>query len=115
MPRQLNVLLAALVLCAAIACGGSDPKGATQESVFINVMVELRRIGTDTSLDSAALDSARGAVLRRHGLTVGGLEEMARELASDPQRALDEWREIERLSQGERLLIPRRERPPTAP
>jgi hypothetical protein len=61
-------------------------------------MADLRRIRTDSALDSAARDSAREATLRSHGVTAEELEAMARELAQDPKRALEDWREIERLS-----------------
>lgn len=115
MSRQSFALLAALVLGTASACARSSQDGVVQDSVFVNAMAELRMIGTDTSLDSAARDSARGAVLRAHGLTVEGLESMAREVADDPQRALNSWREIERISEGRRLPPAERERAPTAP
>jgi hypothetical protein len=61
-------------------------------------MADLRRIRTDPSLDSAGRDSAREATLRAHGVSADELVEMARELAQDPGRALEDWREIERMA-----------------
>jgi hypothetical protein len=61
-------------------------------------MADLRRIRTDPALDSAGRDSAREATLRAHGVSAEELVEMARELARDPGRALDDWRDIERMA-----------------
>lgn len=90
----------------AMGCAGADSgsgaSGASSgDSVFVNSMAELRRIGTDSALDSAARASARDSILRSYGITAAGLEEMARELAADPDRALEAWREIDRIADGE--------------
>lgn len=50
--------------------------------------------------------------MRAHGVTTQELEEMARELASDPERAVADWREIERLSASDSSRPPP---PPSAP
>jgi hypothetical protein len=70
-------------------------------------MGELRRIRTDPALDSAARDSARQATLRKHGVNEREFEAMARELASDPERALADWREIEKIGSGDSAKAPR--------
>jgi len=89
-------ILVLLVLSALAGCKSSAEPTAANDSLFVNTMAELRRIRTDPALDSAARDSAREASLRSHGVSVEELEAMARELAQDPERALDDWREIER-------------------
>jgi hypothetical protein len=79
-------------------CKSSAEPTAADDSLFVKTMAELRRIRTDPALDSAGRDSARAATLRAHGVTADDLVEMARELAQDPARARDDWREIERLA-----------------
>lgn len=93
-----RTLLALFAVAALIGCKSSAEPPAPEDSVFVATMGELRRIRTDTALDSAARDSAREATMRSHGVTAQELEVMARELAADPERATNEWREIERLS-----------------
>jgi hypothetical protein len=79
-------------------CKSSAEPTAADDTLFVNTMAELRRIRTDPALDSAARDSAREATLRTHGVTPEELVQMARELAQDPGRALEDWREIERMA-----------------
>jgi hypothetical protein len=93
--RSTLVLLALLALAG---CKSSAEPTAADDSLFVNTMADLRRIRTDPALDSAARDSAREATLRKHGVSADELEAMARELAQDPKRALEDWREIERLA-----------------
>ena len=77
------------------------------DSTFVATMTELRRIETDPAMDSTARDSARTAILRQNGITPAELEQEARAMANDPERALGVWRAIERRAEGERA--------PTAP
>lgn len=104
-------LLALLALGSLIACRSSAEPAAPDDSVFVATMGQLRRIRTDPALDSAARDSARSATLRAHGVTLQELEGMARELASDPERALADWREIERLATSDSSPPPRTRKP----
>lgn len=97
--RSAIIALGALLgLGAPAACRSSAEPVAADDTLFVHTMGELRRIKADPALDSAARDSAREATLRTHGVSAEELEEMARELARDPKRALDDWREIERIS-----------------
>ena len=98
MPGPRCSILALLLLGAMAGCKSSAEPTAGDDTLFVNTMAELRRIRTDPALDSAGRDSAREATLRTHGVTPEELVEMARELAQDPKRALDDWREIERLA-----------------
>jgi hypothetical protein len=77
------------------------------DSTFVATMTELRRIEADHAMDSTARDSARTAILRRNGVTPQELEEAARAMADNPDRALAVWRSIEQRAEGERA--------PTAP
>lgn len=97
MPGQRCSILALLVLGALAGCKSSAEPTAADDSLFVHTIADLRKIRTDPELDSAARDSAREATLRAHGVSAEQLEAMARELAQDPKRALDNWREIERL------------------
>ncbi|HEU4585050.1 MAG TPA: hypothetical protein VFR95_04835 [Gemmatimonadaceae bacterium] len=107
MPGPRCPILALFVLGALAGCKSSSEPTAAGDSLFVNTMADLRRIKTDPALDSAGRDSAREATLRSHGVTVDELVEMARELSQDPGRALDDWREIERLAaQGDTTRAP---------
>lgn len=96
MSGHRSSIIALLALCAFAACTSSAEPTAAEDSLFVKTMGELRRIRTDPALDSTARDSAREATLRAHGVSAEELEAMARALAQDPKRALDDWREIER-------------------
>lgn len=65
---------------AAVVDGVSD-------STFVATMVELRRLDSATTTDSAARLAARAAVLQRRGLTAPQLERFAKALAAEPERA----------------------------
>ena len=102
-----SALLVLLVVGTIAGCKSSAEPASPDDSVFVRTMGELRRIRTDPALDSAARDSAREATLRAHGVSAAELEAMARELASDPGRALEEWREIERITTHDTTRSPR--------
>lgn len=89
--------MAALLLSGALGCPGRGDLGGggVNDSTFVNTIVELRRIGADSSLDSTARDSARRALLRRRGLTARQLEDAARAMAANPDRAIAIWRAID--------------------
>ena len=57
------------------------------DSTFVATMVELRRLDSATTTDSAARLAARAAVLQRRGLTAPQLERFATALAAEPERA----------------------------
>jgi hypothetical protein len=58
-------------------------------------MAELNRTMGSAGRDSAARSAARAAVLRKHGVTAEQLEDAARALADDPDRAAAVWQAIE--------------------
>ena len=84
------------------------------ETTFVATMVELRRLDTLTTTDSAARASARAAVLQRRGLTTRQLERFAASLADDPTRAQELFARIDstvtRRANGGKPLPP----PPSA-
>jgi hypothetical protein len=96
MSRTGSLFLALTLFGALAGCRSSAEPATADDSVFVKTMAELRRIGADPALDSAERDSAREATLRASGVSPAELEAMARELARDPQQALEAWREIER-------------------
>lgn len=98
MPGPRSLTLALLAVIALTGCKSSAEPSAAADSLFVNTMADLRRIRTDPALDSTQRDSAREATLRAHGVSADELVELARELARDPGRALENWREIERLA-----------------
>lgn len=115
MSRPASSILVLLVLGALAGCKSSAEPTAADDSLFVSTMAELRRIRADPALDSAARDSARAATLRSRGVSAEELEAMARVLAQDPKRALEDWREIERLTVHDSTLRsepPRENHPP---
>jgi hypothetical protein len=93
---------AALVALAfgAWACGSGDITAGVSDSTFVATIAELRRIQNDASLDSARRVQTRQAVLQRRGLTPDRLEQAARALAGDPERAVAVWQAIDRRATG---------------
>src|SRR5918912_1104497 len=98
MRRAESVLPIAALLAALAgpACSRPTTQPEVSDSTFVAVMSELRRIETDTSMDSTMRDSMRKVTLRRRRLTPETLERAARALASEPERAVAVWKSIER-------------------
>lgn len=94
--RWIRLAAGAALAGGLAAChrGGRATEGVS-DSTFVATIVQLRRIGTDSSLDSTARDSARRMVLRQRGLTAARLEDVARSMASDPDHAIAVWRAID--------------------
>lgn len=76
-------------VAALVACAGDDL--GLDETVYVETMGDLYRVQRDSG-DQAARDS----VLRLHSVTEAQLEEAARRLADDPERAVRLWRLIDR-------------------
>ncbi len=106
MPGTWRFLVTLLLTGALAACESSAEPSSAVDSLFVNTMADLRRIRADRTLDSTARDSAREATLERHGVSADELVDMARELARDPGRALEDWREIERLTVQDTVHAP---------
>jgi hypothetical protein len=81
---------------AALGCSRPATQPEVSDSTFVAVMSELRRIQTDTSMDSTMRDSIRKVTLRRRKLTPEAFERAARGLATEPERAVAVWKSIER-------------------
>jgi hypothetical protein len=84
--------------CAKKKRGGAGTSAA--DSVFVQTIVELRKVATDESLDSARRVAERGRVLQRRGLTPATLEARSRELAKTPAHATAVWDAIGRATNG---------------
>src|SRR5919204_2789636 len=94
--RRVETLAVTAAFVAALGCSRPTTQPEVSDSTFVTVMSELRRIETDTSMDSTMRDSMRKVTLRRRRLTPETLERAARALAGDPERAVAVWRSIER-------------------
>jgi hypothetical protein len=94
--RQAEILTLIAASLTALGCSRPTTQPEVSDSTFVAVMSELRRIETDTSLDSTMRDSMRKVTLRQRSLTPEALERAARALANEPERAVAVWRSIER-------------------
>lgn len=97
--------MTALVV-ALSACARGESSTGVSDSTFAATMAELRRIQENSALDSAAKDAARTQVLQSRGLTPALLEQAARDLASDPDRASAVVQEIDRRARGDTTAPP---------
>ncbi len=94
-PVRLRLVLLALLL-ASVACPGRRDLAGMSDSTFVAVMARLHRIDADERLSREERDSLRQETLQEEGLQPEQLEEAARSLADNPERALAIWRAIER-------------------
>ncbi len=85
-----------LLLLGTVACPGRGQLAGMSDSTFVAVMARLHRIDADERLSREERDSLRQQALQEEGLEPEQLEEAARSLADDPERALAIWRAIER-------------------
>ena len=94
---RLALPLALALAAGAARCGKKPAKNANAagDSTFVRAMVQLRLIAQDSSLDSAARDTARLRTLTALHLTPDSLERYARGVASDPDRASTLWHSID--------------------
>jgi D-serine deaminase-like pyridoxal phosphate-dependent protein len=99
-PTVTTLLVAIAILLSAGACSRPSARSAVSDSTFVATITELRTIEADQAMDSTARDSARAAVLRSHGISAADLEQAARVMAHDPDRAMAVWRAIERRAEG---------------
>ncbi len=96
-PPSLPLRCALLVLLlASLACPGRRDLAGMSDSTFVDVMARLHRIDADERLSREERDSLRRETLQEEGLRPEQLEEAARSLADNPERALAIWRAIER-------------------
>jgi hypothetical protein len=116
--RAQGVTLALAVVLTVTSAGGcrrsASAVDGVSETTFVETMVELRRLDTATTGDSATKAAARAAVLQRRGLTAAQLERYAASLADDPARAQELFARIDstvtRGANGGKPLAP----PPSA-
>ena len=100
-----HALLGWLVVSVA-ACGGGELAPGVRDTTFVAAMAELERIDAAAGMDSAGRQAARAVALQRRGLTQARLEQAAATLASDPERALELFRAIERRANGDTATAP---------
>jgi hypothetical protein len=110
--RLLSVHALALVM-ALSACEGGQRLAGVSDSTFVRTMAELRVVHTKVWPDSAAKAAALDSILQSRGLTPEQLEQASRELAEDPERAVEIWRAIDRHIRGD-TLGPAEGQPPSA-
>lgn len=121
MAQGLTLTLTVMLTVAGGAggCRRATAVDGVGETTFVATMVELRRLDTLTTTDSAARASARAAVLQRHGLTARQLERFAGALADDPAHAQEVFARIDstvtrRANSGKPLPPPPSAGPPPA-
>lgn len=96
--RRVWRLIPVLVIGGA-GCTGGNPAGAVGDSTYVRTMADLRRLEDTSKQDSAARAAARRAILAKHGVTVQALDATARELASEPDRAVAVWKAVDQRLQ----------------
>jgi hypothetical protein len=93
--RRLRRACPAILLIAAAACSRGELAPGVTDSTFVATMADLNRVRTGSLRDSGARSAARAEVLRKHAVTPEQLEEAARALADEPDRAAAVWQAIE--------------------
>ena len=83
-----------IAVTIALGCGRSELVSGISDSAFVATMAELRQV-QQPGMDSAQVTRARQGVLQRRGLTADQLEQAARALAADPDRAASLWAAID--------------------
>ena len=85
-----------LLSLAAAACRPSPLAPGVSDSAFVRVMAALRRVPSTGPTDSAARQRSRDSILRANRVTAPQIESAAVSLATQPMRASELWRAIER-------------------
>ena len=93
--RRVLAIHAFAVALLAGGCRRGEIVNGVSDSAFVATMAELRAISRGSDTDSVSRARARQAVLQRRGLTAERLEQAARALADDPDRAAAIWQAIE--------------------
>jgi hypothetical protein len=89
-----------VLILGVMGCDRRGSGSGLDDSTFVATMAELRRVHGDTVSSAAQRDSARLKVLQTRGLTPAELDRHARELAEDPERAVELWQAVERKLAG---------------
>ena len=83
-----------IAVTMTLGCGRGEIVSGVSDSAFVATMAELRQV-QQPGMDSAGITRARQGVLQRRGLTAEQLEQAARALAADPDRAASLWAAID--------------------
>lgn len=93
--RTLTVMLfLGTAAIGATSCRRSS-SNAHADSTFVHVMVDLRLVTANTTLDSVGKARARDSVLRHYSTSPDDLDRTARRLGADPDRAVELLRRID--------------------
>ncbi len=84
------------LMLGVMSCNGRGSGAGLDDSTFVATMAELRRVHGDSAISTPQRDAARLKVLQARGLTPAELDSHARELAEDPERAVQVWQALER-------------------
>ena len=89
-----KVLVPGIILSMVLSCRAPTDRPGMDRQEYIDVYVELLR-ASGTARDSAAAAEERSAILRKHGLEPGDLEDFVHQHADDPQYLASVWTDIE--------------------
>jgi hypothetical protein len=90
--RITAIMLGIVALAASCKKAADSP---TADSTFVHAMVDLRVLATNTALDSGAQARARDSILHRYGTSAADLEATARQIAKNPDHAVELLRKID--------------------
>ena len=98
---SMNIRRATALLAAGLvgACGGTLAAGVSEQE-YVEVMAALRLVQENQSLAPAQRAVRRDSILLAAGVSAEEMEEAARALARDPQRAWAAWQAIDRRATG---------------
>jgi hypothetical protein len=94
--RRVIAAHAWLALALAAGCRSAEIVDGVSDSAFVATLAALRRVQSQSGLDSARRTVLRDSILQSRGLTAEALERAASALAESPSRAQRVWRAVER-------------------
>jgi hypothetical protein len=93
--RHLS-LFVLLALAAGTGCQRSRSTNGVNDSTFVAVLADLKRVQEAPGMDSGRRAVLRDSILQSRGLTPAQLEEAAKQLATNPTRAQTVWQAVQR-------------------